>query len=45
MTELVNDTFIEDLSTLLSSCAEGKKHETSFEIGKEFEIMMSRCLL
>jgi hypothetical protein len=27
MTELVNDTFIEDMSTLLSSCAEGKKPE------------------
>ena len=40
MTELVNDTFIEDLSTLLSSCAEGKNHKTFFEIDKEFESMI-----
>ncbi len=41
MTELVNGTFIEDLSTLLSSCAEGKNRETFFEIDKEFESMMA----
>jgi hypothetical protein len=29
ITELVNDTFIEDLSTLLSSCAEGKNCKTN----------------
>ena len=40
MTELVNGTFIEDLSTLLSSCIEGKKLKTPFEIDKEFESMM-----
>jgi hypothetical protein len=38
MTELVNGTFIGDLSTLLSSCAEGKN--IFFEIDKEFESMM-----
>jgi hypothetical protein len=41
MTELVNDTFIEDMSTLLSSCAEGKNRKTFFEIDKEFESKMS----
>ncbi len=41
MTELVNGTFIEDMSTLLSSCAEGKNLKTFFEIDKEFEIMMT----
>lgn len=41
MTELVNGTFIEDLSTLLSSCAEGKNRKTFFEIDKEFENMMT----
>jgi hypothetical protein len=41
MTELVNDTFIEDLSTLLSSCTDGKTRKTYFEIDKEFENMMS----
>ena len=40
MTELVNGTFIEDLNTLLSSCAEGKNRKTFFEIDKEFENMM-----
>ncbi len=39
MTELVNDTFIEDLSTLLSSCTDGKHRKTFFEIDKEFESM------
>ena len=34
MTELVNGTFIEDMSTLLSSCAEGKNLKTFFEIDK-----------
>jgi hypothetical protein len=29
------------MSTLLSSCAEGKNRKTSFEIDKEFEIMMT----
>jgi hypothetical protein len=37
-TDLVNVTF-EDLSTLLSSCTDGKNHKTSFEIDKEFESM------
>jgi hypothetical protein len=41
MTELVNDTFIEDVSTLLSSCTEGKNRKTFFEIDKEFESMMT----
>jgi hypothetical protein len=41
MTELVNDTFIEDMSTLLSSCTEGKKRYTFFGIDKEFENMMT----
>jgi hypothetical protein len=41
MTELVNGNFIEDLSTLLSSCVEGKNHKTFFGIDKEFESMMS----
>jgi hypothetical protein len=40
MTELINCTFIEDLSAILSFCAEGKQHKTFFEIDKEFEIMM-----
>jgi hypothetical protein len=40
MTELIDGTFIEDLSAILSSCAEGKKRKTFFEIDKEFEIMM-----
>jgi hypothetical protein len=40
MTELINGTFIEDLSAVLSSCAEGKKRKTFFEIDKEFERMM-----
>jgi hypothetical protein len=31
MMELVNDTFIEDLSTLLSSCAEGKNSRLSLK--------------
>jgi hypothetical protein len=39
MTELVNGTFIEDLSTLLSSCTDGKNRKTFFEIDKEFESM------
>ena len=39
MTELVNGTFIEDLSTLLSSCTDGKHRKTFFEIDKEFESM------
>ena len=30
MTELVNGTFIEDLSTLLSSCTDGKHRKTFF---------------
>ncbi len=38
---LVNGTFIEDLSTLLSSCAEGKNRKTFFEIDKDFESMMA----
>ncbi len=41
MTELVKGTFIEDLSTLLSSCAEGENRKTFFEIDKEFESMMA----
>ena len=41
MTEVVNLTFIEDMSTLLSSCVEGKKLKTFFEIDKEFESMMA----
>jgi hypothetical protein len=41
MTELVNGTFIEDLSTLLSSCAEGKNRKIFFEIDQEFESMMA----
>ena len=41
MTELVNDTFIEDMSTLLSSCGKRKKLKTFFEIDKEFESMMT----
>jgi len=41
MTELFNGTFIEDMSTLLSSCAEGKNRKTFFEIDKEFESMMT----
>ncbi len=41
MTEVVNFTFIEDMSTLLSSCVEGKKLKTFFEIDKEFENMMT----
>jgi hypothetical protein len=41
MTELVNDTFIEDMSTLLSSCAEEKNRKTFFVIDKEFESMMT----
>jgi hypothetical protein len=32
ITEIVNGTFIEYLTTLLSSCAEGKNHKTFFEI-------------
>ena len=39
MTELVNGTFIEDLSTLLSSCTDGKTRKTFFEIDKEFVSM------
>lgn len=38
MTELINDTLIEDLSAILSSCAEGEKRKTFFEIDEEFEI-------
>ena len=38
--EQVNGTFIEDWSTLLSSCAEGENRKTFFEIYKEFESMM-----
>ena len=41
VTELVNDTVIEDLISLLSSCAEGKNRKTFFEIDKEFECMMT----
>jgi hypothetical protein len=41
MTELVNGTFIEDLSTLISSCTDGKHRKTFFEIDKEFESMMT----
>ena len=41
MTELVNGTFIEDLSILLSSCTDGKHRKTFFEIDKEFESMMT----
>jgi hypothetical protein len=41
MTELVNDTFIENMSTLLSSCVKGKNRKTVFEIDKEFESMMT----
>jgi hypothetical protein len=41
MTELVNGTFIEDMSTLLSSCTEGKNRKTFFEIDKEFESMVT----
>jgi hypothetical protein len=37
--ELVNVTFIEDLSTFLSSCTDGKNRKTFFEIDKEFESM------
>ncbi len=32
MSELVNGTFIEDMSKLLSSCAKGKNRKTFFEI-------------
>ncbi len=31
--------FIEDLSTLLSSCTDGKHRKSFFEIDKEFESM------
>jgi hypothetical protein len=41
MTELVNDTFIEDMSTLLLLCAEEKNRKTFFEIEKEIESMMT----
>jgi hypothetical protein len=41
MTEVVNDTFIEDMSTLLLLCAEEKNRKTFFEIEKEFESMMT----
>jgi hypothetical protein len=41
MTEVVNDTFIEDMSTLLWSCTKGKNLKTFFEIDKEFENMMT----
>jgi hypothetical protein len=41
MTELVNGTLIEDMSTLLSSCTKGKNCKTFFEIDKEFESMMT----
>jgi hypothetical protein len=41
MRGLVNNTFIEDVSTLLSSCDEGKNRKTFFEIDKDFESMMS----
>ena len=45
MTELINGTFIEDLSIILSCRVDAEKgnHKTFFEIDKEFEIMMSRC--
>ena len=39
MTDLFNVTFIENLSTLLTSCTEGKTLKTFFEIDKEFESM------
>jgi len=39
MTELINDTFLEDLSPILSSCVEGKPRKTFFEMDKEFESM------
>ncbi len=37
---MINCTFIEDLSAILSFCAEGKQRKTFFEIDKEFEIMV-----
>ena len=41
MTDLINGTFIEDLSAIVSSCAEGKSRKTLCEIDKEFGIMMA----